>query len=345
MAITFVNVGITTGNTGTVTIPVPAAVAANDVLIARVAFRGGSGVTINTPAGWTLVRRDDDGANQSSAIFSRVATGGEPANYAWTLGSAQNYIGSMLAYRGVDIAAIVGQQTGNTTASSTTQTSPSVTPTRGGSFILRYLTMARGDAAPFTAPGSHNERTDQTVGNNPGGIGATVADAQQFAPAATGTANFTSSGAAVGIVQTLALNVNLVTANVDVVGTGTTSPAARVDNRAVASVTGTGTVSATAQVNNRAVASVTGTATVLTTANVDNRASASLTGVGSVSGISRVINEDASSSSGTATVLATAQVNNRALATVTATGSVLANDKVRWGGGASLIGPALAHPA
>ena len=41
--------------------------------------------TITTPAGWTLVSTTPNGSNFKQAVYSRVATGSEPASTTWTI--------------------------------------------------------------------------------------------------------------------------------------------------------------------------------------------------------------------------------------------------------------------
>ena len=54
--------GVSTGSTSSsnnqLNLNAPANLAANDVLIAQIAVRGGTSTTITPPAGWTLVQLD-----------------------------------------------------------------------------------------------------------------------------------------------------------------------------------------------------------------------------------------------------------------------------------------------
>src|SRR5688572_3963459 len=84
-ALTF-HAGGTFGNTSaTVTLTAPASTLANDVLIAGIAFRGGSGTSIAAPPGWTLISRTDSGTTISLATYYVVATAGA-STHDWTLG-------------------------------------------------------------------------------------------------------------------------------------------------------------------------------------------------------------------------------------------------------------------
>lgn len=76
--------------TSALTITRPAGTLANDVMVASMGFRTNqpglsTDVTITPPAGWTLVRRNDNAGPTDSglAVYQRVAGGAEPANYTW----------------------------------------------------------------------------------------------------------------------------------------------------------------------------------------------------------------------------------------------------------------------
>lgn len=96
--------GSTSAASSQVTIPVPAGVLANDVMIAQVTVRGGSGITLTAPAGWSLVRRDNDGGGQiADGIYLQVVRGAsEPTSYAWTFSAGNDAAGGIAAYSGVN---------------------------------------------------------------------------------------------------------------------------------------------------------------------------------------------------------------------------------------------------
>src|SRR6185437_14767847 len=101
---------VATGSTSAagsqVVIPVPAGVLANDVMIAQVTVRGGTGTTLTAPAGWSLVRRDNDTGGQiAEGIYVHVVTGAsEPTSYTWTFSAGNDAAGGMAAYTGVNTA-------------------------------------------------------------------------------------------------------------------------------------------------------------------------------------------------------------------------------------------------
>ena len=75
-------VSIETNTTTTLTITKPSGTVDGDLLIAQIGTPGNS---INTPAGWTLIKI---GSNFGvSRLFSKQAGASEPATYSWTIGA------------------------------------------------------------------------------------------------------------------------------------------------------------------------------------------------------------------------------------------------------------------
>ena len=71
----------------TLRIPAPSGVAAGDVLVSCVALNGGSIGSAGGPSGWTLLASQTSLANPKVYGYFKVATGTEPADYAWTTSS------------------------------------------------------------------------------------------------------------------------------------------------------------------------------------------------------------------------------------------------------------------
>jgi hypothetical protein len=61
------------GGSGSLTINKPTGAVQNDFLLAMVSVHGGAQRTITAPAGWTLLRRDDQANNLAQAVYYRVA--------------------------------------------------------------------------------------------------------------------------------------------------------------------------------------------------------------------------------------------------------------------------------
>ena len=184
---------------------------AGDVVLAVIhANSTGNTITDNNGANALTSDIQENTANTSRyAIVHRIATAGEPASYAWTLNSSQNWSVEVRVFRGVaasvwDVAPSTATRTMG--ASGTTATAPSMTTTSPGALgILVCLTDTSGGAsyssptngyAAQVTPGATQLQSSWTrTWNIPGATGTSAATisasndwvAQQFAlkPAAT----------------------------------------------------------------------------------------------------------------------------------------------------------------
>ena len=93
------------GGSASLTINRPGAAVAGDFLLALVNARGGTSRVVTAPAGWTLVRRDNNGTTLAQAVYRKVATGSEPLSYTWTFNASVKATGGILPYVGVDSTA------------------------------------------------------------------------------------------------------------------------------------------------------------------------------------------------------------------------------------------------
>lgn len=111
--ISFRSTATSTSTTSTLVIAKPAGLSVSDVMVAHVLHRqGGTGTTLDTPAGWTKLDSDQmmgsaGGSNsQRSAAYYKVATAADVAavDFTWTFSATTNAIGGILAYRNVETA-------------------------------------------------------------------------------------------------------------------------------------------------------------------------------------------------------------------------------------------------
>ena len=128
-------------------------------MLATVSVRGGP--TITPPAGWTLIRQDISGSAIRQAVFIHIAGSSEPADYTFSLSSAQSAAGGILAYRGVDPTSPIDTHGGQVNAASTSITAPSVTTTGPDRMLVGLFGIAA--LTSQTSPAGMTERYDQTV--------------------------------------------------------------------------------------------------------------------------------------------------------------------------------------
>jgi RHS repeat-associated protein len=186
------NSATTTGTTLTIT--KPSGVAANDVLIGSVAVTPSS-ATITPPADWTLVRRTDNAGPtaNSLAVYYKVATGSEPASYAWTTSGASFTVGGVQAFSGVDSATPIDIENGQTTPSSLTHSTPNLTTTVANTMVVTSHGFA--SSRTWTPPSGMTESFDRPSGsNNATGLSIEGNRVLQPLAAATGTKTATAAG-------------------------------------------------------------------------------------------------------------------------------------------------------
>ena len=151
--------GIATGSTSAasdhVTISVPAGVLANDVMVAQMAVRGGSSTALSAPAGWTQIRRDSDTTSQvTEGLYYHVVTGAEPAGYTWTFTSGNDAAGGIADYTGVNTASPIDASGGQSNASSTSVTAPSINIPAGNNSDRLLALFAIPNSTAMTLPGA-----------------------------------------------------------------------------------------------------------------------------------------------------------------------------------------------
>ena len=185
----------------------PAGTQVGDVMIAAIGVRP-SGATITAPAGWTLIRRTNQGATNSlaQATYWKVVAAGEPASYTWTLPNTHTgAAGGIMAFYGVNAAAPVDVENGQINATGLNVTAPSVTTTRQYDMIVTTHTIS--SSTTFTPPGGMTETVD--IRSEAGGaLGITLEMNYVGQPAIGATGAKTATGAAdadVSVGHTLAL--------------------------------------------------------------------------------------------------------------------------------------------
>jgi outer membrane protein assembly factor BamB len=196
------------GSALTLTISVPAGTQANDVMIAGIAFRP-STATVTAPAGWTLVRRQDNALtnNNSLAVYRRVAGLSEPASYTWTFSTSLGSGGGISSFSGVDTSLLINVEAGALTSTQTLSfPAPSVTTTVANTMIVTHHAYSSSDR--FTPPAGMTKAFDVASLAVPNALGEAINQNYklQAAIGATGTLTAVAgSNADEGAMDTLAL--------------------------------------------------------------------------------------------------------------------------------------------
>ncbi len=194
-----------TGSTS-IALTMPTGATANDVLVAVITVRGGTGVTISPPSGWTQRTTNDSTTVLKSATFTGTQSSVGSGPYTFTLSSSQKAAAVVVAYSGVDTTNPVNASGSQANASSTTMTSPAVSSTVANAMVVGLY----GNAVATTFSAGSGMALEGQVSSSGGGGGTKkvttgVQDILQASTGTTGTKTMTASTGAVSVGHTLAL--------------------------------------------------------------------------------------------------------------------------------------------
>ncbi len=188
--------GSNSASTKNLTVPVPAGVVANDVMIAAISYHGASAIT--APSGWTLIQNTAVTFAEVSTYW-KVASGSEPANYTWGFGSVAGAAGVILDYVGVDTAAPVMAVQQSSAVLTTSQTLPAVST--AGDNVRLVMVQAINSNTTMTVPADLTRQTALSSAS----LGFFVDDGVQWLAGTAGPWTTTTGGTADGVDQTIAL--------------------------------------------------------------------------------------------------------------------------------------------
>ena len=159
-AISYVGSGSVDINADEVTVTVPTGVGPYDGLL-LFASANQSTVTLTAPPGWTLLDTVIDSTMQTS-VWSRVAGIGEAGSPVTVSSSGQAKLNAIvLAYDGTDVVDPVEVFAGEgSPVNSTDHTTPLVTTTIDGDWIVSYWANKTGSTTSWTPPGGEAIRSE-----------------------------------------------------------------------------------------------------------------------------------------------------------------------------------------
>jgi hypothetical protein len=134
------------GGGSSLTLDQPPGIAAGDVLIAQLAVRGGTDLTLTAPSGWTLIRRDNYEGSIAQAIYAKAVTNPsrEPTEYTWYFDSGNDGAAAIADY--VAVSSVIADS-GQGAASSKYVVAPSLQIPDGSATvtILGFFGIASGE--------------------------------------------------------------------------------------------------------------------------------------------------------------------------------------------------------
>ena len=141
------------GQGGGSTIPIvtkPSGTKSGDVLIVGLMYEKGSTTTVTSPAGWTLIRKTNQGNNIGMVTYYKVAGSSEPFSYTFALSSSPKWSIGISRIIGADAGNPIDTHSGNSGGQSSNVTAPSITTSSCNTLVLTFYTRKRD--ATWTAP-------------------------------------------------------------------------------------------------------------------------------------------------------------------------------------------------
>jgi hypothetical protein len=136
-------------NATTITVNAPSGIVSGDLLVAVLAITDGT--VTSAPAGWTV--HINANTNVGRALYTKTATGSEPANYSW-ISSKAGISATILCYTNATGIDVLGARTD---VDGTTSTAASITPTKDGVLIGAFA-LDRSSSTVVTPPSGMTER-------------------------------------------------------------------------------------------------------------------------------------------------------------------------------------------
>jgi len=191
------------GTVATVVVPTPTSPAPvlGDIMYAFITVRVTT--TTVTQASWGAeIHSRSDGTNSITRVFRKIATGSEPANYTFTLGSIQKASGVIMVVP-ADVDITTQQIASQANASSANCAAPTLTPARPGAVSIFCAGTAVGTTV--TPPTNWTEPTGADSAST-GGSAATRTTTEGAYRVLTSTA---ATGTVTGVAAAAATNVGI----------------------------------------------------------------------------------------------------------------------------------------
>jgi hypothetical protein len=180
----------------------PTGTKAGDLLVVGMMFEKGTNTTPSAPAGWTLVRRDNESNNVGMATYYKVAGSNEPSSYTFGLTNGPKWSLGITRIEGADLTNPVDVHNGASGGPSFNADAPSITTTVCNALVMAFYTHKKD--ATWTEPAGTTELYDRP--NNQQGLTANMMSYYtQVDAGITGTKTATASISDVWVAQQLAI--------------------------------------------------------------------------------------------------------------------------------------------
>jgi hypothetical protein len=183
------SIGTANHGSGTsVSVSLPASVAAGDLLVMVIQTSAGAAPTVNAVTGWThLITKQTSVTGFAFDVFYRVADGTEGSTVTVTTTAAANFQVIVARVTGADTVTPINASASGSVAAGSTAATPSITTTAANCLIVSIASPV--STATSTAPTGMTKRWQ----DNNGAVGNEIswADVVQAAAGATGTQTWT----------------------------------------------------------------------------------------------------------------------------------------------------------
>lgn len=145
---------VSNATAGTRTVVRPPDIETNDVMVAHVTNSGGTAIASWTiPSGWVTVADCSTSANPRAAVFYKIATASEPADYSWSgFGASGGGSINVGGWRGVDLGTTI-DVTGTVVTGSTQPFSlTGVTTVTANAMLIASIFENSSSTTGITAP-------------------------------------------------------------------------------------------------------------------------------------------------------------------------------------------------
>lgn len=193
-------------NAGSMVITNPSA-GFGSVMVAQIAYRRSSALTVTPPSGWVQVGSTLTTANNPELrqlVYVRVAGTSEPSTYTWSFGSSTRAVGMIASFAGVDTMNpidVVAGAAGN----GDPVVAPAVTTTAPNDMLVVFMSLGVGSGTIATPAGMLTDgKLSRTIGSS-SGLGARGAYQTIVSAGTTGTRSGDASSAGNWAAHSIAL--------------------------------------------------------------------------------------------------------------------------------------------
>jgi hypothetical protein len=141
------------GGSSTPLVTAPSGTLPGDLLMVGLMYEKGNTASATPPAGWTLIRKTNQGNNIAMSTYYKVAGTNEPSTYAFELSSSPKWSIGISRIEGADPVNPIDAHAGDSGGQSVSATAPSITTSACNTLVMTFFTSKK-DATWTEAAGT-----------------------------------------------------------------------------------------------------------------------------------------------------------------------------------------------